>query len=72
MKGYKIFDADWKCRGFQYEVGKTYETKEKISLCNAGFHFCKKIEHKLGSSFIIENVLKEKEREIKWNLEKYL
>ena len=28
------------CRGFQYEVGKTYETDE-ADLCNSGFHACK-------------------------------
>ena len=30
VKGYKMFNSDWTCKGFQYEVGKTYETKEKI------------------------------------------
>lgn len=44
MKGYKAFNSDLTCRGFQYEIGKTYETKETISLCKSGFHFCKKIE----------------------------
>lgn len=22
MEGYKVFEPDWTCRGFQYEVGK--------------------------------------------------
>lgn len=25
MKGYKVFEPDWTCKGFQYEVGKTFE-----------------------------------------------
>jgi len=40
MKGYKVFNPDWECRGFQFEVGKTYELSGEISLCNRGFHFC--------------------------------
>ena len=43
MKAYKVFDKDLKCRGFQYEVGKTFETEEIPSLCNRGFHACKKV-----------------------------
>ena len=43
MKGYKAFNKDLTCRGFQYEIGKIYETKKDIGLCNFGFHFCKNI-----------------------------
>ena len=25
VRGFKVFNPDWTCRGFQYEVGKTYE-----------------------------------------------
>lgn len=43
MKGYKVFDKDWTCRGFYYEVGKTYEMKEDPVCCERGFHFCGKL-----------------------------
>ena len=43
MKGYKVFNKDWTCRGFQYEVGKTYEMKEDPVCCEIGFHFCGKL-----------------------------
>ncbi|MEG2152224.1 MAG: hypothetical protein RRZ71_03075, partial [Clostridia bacterium] len=39
MKAYKGFDKDFKCRGYQYEVEKTYEEQE-AHLCNKGFHAC--------------------------------
>ena len=41
VKGFKVFNPDWTCRGFQYEVGKVYEEDVKPSVCDIGFHFCK-------------------------------
>lgn len=44
MKGYKVFNPDWTCRDFKYEVGKIYEMEEKPKCCEIGFHFCKNLE----------------------------
>ena len=41
MKGYKGFENDMTCRGFQYEVGKEYEMDGEPGMCKSGFHFCK-------------------------------
>lgn len=42
IKGYKVFNPDWTCKGFQYEVGKTFYHAGNIEICGAGFHFCQK------------------------------
>jgi hypothetical protein len=39
IKGYKGFDKDLKCKGFQFQVGGEYEESDAI-VCDKGFHFC--------------------------------
>lgn len=36
---YKGMDFDISCKGFHYEVGKSYKT-DKVELCEYGFHAC--------------------------------
>lgn len=43
MKGYKAFNKDLTCKNYQYEMGKTYEMKDKPIICEKGFHFCENI-----------------------------
>ena len=40
IKSYKGFDENFRCRDFQYEVGKEYEIKGEIKCCKRGFHAC--------------------------------
>ena len=53
MIGYKAFDENLQCKGFQFEVGKSYDTgraKEDLRLCSdTVFHFCREL-------YKIENV----------------
>ena len=41
VKGFKVFNPDWSCRGFKYEVGKVFEEDVNPKVCGKGFHFCK-------------------------------
>jgi len=41
-RGYKVFNSDWTCRGFRFEVGQTYSLPDgqRPVPCEQGFHFC--------------------------------
>ena len=43
VHGYKGFEPNMTCQGFQYGVGQTYEHDGNIGLCESGFHFCRKM-----------------------------
>ncbi|MBT9467197.1 MAG: hypothetical protein IV113_24530, partial [Hydrogenophaga sp.] len=45
ITAYKGFGPGWKCRDFQYEVGKSYEHSGPVGACKGGFHAC---EHPLN------------------------
>ena len=41
VKGYKVFNSDWTCKGKQYTCPGTFEEDVNPSVCNVGMHFCK-------------------------------
>ncbi len=42
VKGYKVFNPDWTCKGKQYTCPGKFEEDVTLSVCNKGMHFCKK------------------------------
>jgi hypothetical protein len=44
IKGYKVFNKDFSCRGFQFSENSEFKFEGKISICNSGFHFCTKAQ----------------------------
>jgi len=40
MTGYKATDANMKCRGHQFKLGRWYSVKGDVRMCGNGFHFC--------------------------------
>lgn len=39
MKGYKVFDYNWRCLDMQYTCPGIFEYSNKIILCQQGFHY---------------------------------
>src|SRR5574344_1376700 len=42
IKAYKVFNSDWTCRDFQFEIGKSYH-EDNIKICEKIFHACLKL-----------------------------
>lgn len=40
IRGYKVFNPDWTCRGFQYTCPGIFEEDVDPEVCEMGFHFC--------------------------------
>lgn len=45
IKGYKVFNPDWTCRGKQYSCPGKFEEDVDPEICRKGIHFCKKINN---------------------------
>ena len=62
MKAFKVFNPDWTCKDYQFEVGNTYSIDSPIVLCENGFHFCRILSNCFNYySFNINNKVAEVE-----------
>ena len=43
VKGFKVFDPDWTCRGKRYTCPGTFEEGVTPDVCNVGMHFCERL-----------------------------
>lgn len=41
VRGYKVFEKDWTCRGKQYACPGMFEEDAELSICERGMHFCR-------------------------------
>jgi hypothetical protein len=44
IRGYKVFEPDWKCRNKQYSCPGEFEEDVVPNCCNSGMHFCKDLQ----------------------------
>ena len=42
IKAFKVTDKNMQCRGFQFEIGKEYQSDNPVRCGNSGFHSCLK------------------------------
>lgn len=42
VRGFKVFNPDWTCRGKKYTCPGKFEEDVKIEICKYGMHFCRK------------------------------
>lgn len=43
VKGFKVFNPDWTCRGKRYTCPGTFEEGVTPDVCNVGMHFCERL-----------------------------
>lgn len=51
IKGYKVFDENWKCRDKQYTCPGKFEEDIQPKVCEVGMHFCEKLVDCFGHYF---------------------
>lgn len=62
MKGYKVFNYNWRCQDMQYTCPGIFEHFNKIILCQSGFHYsfnlvdCFKYKHGLKNKIKIAEI----------------
>lgn len=43
VKGYKVFESDWVCRGKKYSCPGRFKEEGELEICGNGMHFCRNL-----------------------------